>query len=91
MYVAYLLSLRCFVYFVFTADSCPDGYYGEYRNKKCSFPTFGYSCQQTCLCSKSRCHFSTGCHIEQNGKLVLEKRRHVETLQSQYIPLSVFK
>nr|XP_022286651.1 uncharacterized protein LOC111099602 isoform X2 [Crassostrea virginica] len=49
------------------AANCFKGYYGEYCGKQCSFPKFGYGCQQTCLCTKSRCHFSTGCDFKQNA------------------------
>ena len=67
----------------FTAAKCLDGYYGKYCENQCSFPKFGSGCQQSCLCTKSKCHFSTGCHFGQNGKILkrnnlIMKTNHVE-------------
>lgn len=69
--IAYLFQIKTYVnwYWYFTAANCLDGYHGKYCEKQCSFPKFGFGCQQRCLCTRSKCHFSTGCHFEQNGKI----------------------
>ena len=59
-----------------SAANCPYGYIGKYCEKQCSFPKYGYGCQRSCFCTKSQCHFATGCKFKQNGKLLIwEKKR----------------
>ena len=50
--------------------NCSAGYIGSHCENRCSFPSFGYGCQQVCLCSRKQCHFTTGCQFKQMGKFV---------------------
>lgn len=50
------------MYSVFVAAAkCPIGFTGKYCESQCQFPDYGYGCQQSCICSKQRCNFATGC------------------------------
>lgn len=50
------------LYSVFVAAAkCPIGFTGKYCESQCQFPDYGYGCQQSCICSKQRCNFATGC------------------------------
>ena len=60
--------LRLLPSIFFEVINCPDGFKGSYCENQCSFPRFGYGCQQVCLCSRKHCHFITGCQFKQIGK-----------------------
>lgn len=45
----------------FLGTNCPLGFIGRYCETTCQYPHYGFGCQQTCLCSKTRCNSSTGC------------------------------
>ena len=53
----------------FKVMNCPAGFIGSYCENRCSFPRFGYGCQQVCLCSRKQCNSTTGCQLKQIGKI----------------------
>lgn len=61
--------------FWLVADKCSVGFMGKYCKEMCHFPSYGYGCQQNCLCPKSNCHFEKGC---QRKKISSKSKKRFE-------------
>uniref|UniRef100_A0A8W8LPM9 Uncharacterized protein n=1 Tax=Magallana gigas TaxID=29159 RepID=A0A8W8LPM9_MAGGI len=52
---------------------CKPGIYGINCNRTCTYPHFGYGCQQICNCSKEVCDFAKGCSKDDTTNEVYAK------------------
>nr|XP_022290389.1 uncharacterized protein LOC111102026 [Crassostrea virginica] len=68
---------------IHNGDHCPNGYVGKYCETRCSFPKYGYGCQQICLCSKLSCHFATGCHLKHNEVRITNGELDIQTTSAK--------
>ncbi|XP_062582475.1 multiple epidermal growth factor-like domains protein 10 [Saccostrea cucullata] len=63
---------------VSSTTGCDNGFVGLYCNIPCRYPSYGYSCQESCNCEQKFCNFTTGCEagsptIEQPSPSPTEK------------------
>lgn len=64
-------------------DKCPVGFTGKYCDEQCPYPQYGIGCQQSCMCSKQRCNYFTGCPFTKTGTLLITTTttKHTKNLQ----------
>ena len=46
---------------VFAIVVCLPGYFGMNCSSECPFPSFGFLCDDACLCNTTECHHVKGC------------------------------
>lgn len=60
------LMIVCFEYFHYMSD-CPPGFFAVNCSRKCLYPYYGATCNQSCRCNKTHCNFVDGC---ETGKYI---------------------
>ncbi|XP_062586982.1 uncharacterized protein LOC134248584 [Saccostrea cucullata] len=65
---------------------CPLGYMGLNCSFPCRYPSYGYSCQNKCICPEEYCDISTGCKERKVVEGRLNSARNNADLKSKLIP-----